>query len=190
MRPDEGTISSKNSLDLIIRVSTDVRLDPGTPLKHKFRIQIFDHNTKQQLGQRDVESIIHFGNLPAHMAGPREMDSMSSLGGSSEGFQQFPSGGMIGSSKDPASASGSGSSQSSMAIYPHSHSQPNYVVLLVAVVCIIGLVLPYSDENCKTNASAKSQLESILPSYLHLSVNQKLLFAYALGLVTMVVLRP
>ncbi|ODN05387.1 Motile sperm domain-containing protein 1 [Orchesella cincta] len=189
VRVDEGTISSKNSLDLIIKVSTDVRLEATTPLKHKFRIQIFHQHTKQEVGRRDVESIIHFGNLPSHLGPTRDSDTSSIQGASSsEPFQQFPSGSM-GSSKETAVAGSSGAT-SPMAIFPQTHSQPNYVVLIVALVCIVGLLLPYSTESCKANDSNKSHLESILPTYLHLSVNQKLLFAYTLGLVTMVILRP
>lgn len=188
VRPDEGTISSKNSLDLIIRVSTDVRLESSSPLKHKFRIQIFHHHTRNQVGQRDVESVIHFGNMPAQMSSSREGDSLYTHGGSSEPFQQVPSGSMS-ASKDSSSLAPGASS--SMAIFPQTQSQPNYVVLFVAVVCIIGLLLPYREENCKSAESENlSTLETYLPSYLHLSVNQKLLFAYALGLVTMVILRP
>lgn len=185
VRPDEGTISSKNSLDLIIRVSSDVRLESNTPLRHKFRIQIYHQNTKQQVGQRDVESIIHFGNLPAQLQPSRDIDSASSYGGASEPFQQFPSG-----SKEQMSSLPS-TSASPISIFPQTHSQPNYVVLIVAIVCILGLLLPYNEESCKSSETKnKSTLETILPTYLHLSVNQKLLFAYALGLVTMVILRP
>lgn len=187
VRPDEGTISAKNSLDLIIRVATDVRLESSTPLKHKFRIQIFHQHTKQQVGQRDVESIIHFGNLPSS----REGDAAFSHGASAEPFQQVPSGSLATPKESSSLATGS---NSPLTIFPQTHSQPNYVVLFVAVVCIVGLLLPYRDENCKSstdsNSNNSSTLESILPTYLHLSVNQKLLFAYTLGLVTMVILRP
>lgn len=188
VRPDEGTISSKNSLDLIIRVSPDVRLESTAALKHKFRIQILHHHTKQQVGQRDVESIIHYGSLPSNLSSSRDGDTLLSHGASSEPFQQVPSGSI--SSKDAGSLS-SGPNPA-ITMFPQTHSQPNYVVLFVAVVCIIGLLLPYHRaDSCKSNESSNpSTFESIIPTYLHLSVNQKLLFAYALGLVTMVILRP
>ena len=57
---------------------------------------------------------------------------------------------------------------------------PNYVACVAAVVCILALFLPTEGEH--------SALLSDHP-WLHLSVNQKLVFAYVLGLVTMAILR-
>ena len=51
---------------------------------------------------------------------------------------------------------------------------------MAAVVCILALFLPTEGEH--------SALLSDYP-WLHLSVNQKLVFAYVLGLVTMAILR-
>jgi len=57
------------------------------------------------------------------------------------------------------------------------------VACLAAVICILALFLP-------TEGDAISNT-SLLTDYpwLHLSVNQKLVFAYVLGLVTMAILR-
>ena len=60
---------------------------------------------------------------------------------------------------------------------------PNYIACLAAVVCILALFLPTEGEGL-----ASSHLLSDHP-WLHLSVNQKLVFAYVLGLVTMAILR-
>ena len=57
---------------------------------------------------------------------------------------------------------------------------PNYVACVAAVVCILALFLP-------TEGEASSLLAD--HPWLHLSVNQKLVFAYVLGLVTMAILR-
>ena len=57
---------------------------------------------------------------------------------------------------------------------------PNYVACVAAVVCILALFLPTEGEH--------STLLSDHP-WLHLSVNQKLVFAYVLGLVTMAILK-
>lgn len=65
---------------------------------------------------------------------------------------------------------------------PGGPSTPNPVIILTAICCVIALMLPttvYEDGEA-----------SILPSYLHLSVPQKLIAAYALGLVTMVIFKP
>ena len=49
---------------------------------------------------------------------------------------------------------------------------PSIPVLLLSVVCVIALMLPTTyDERVGTS----------IPSYLHLSVNQKLIAAYVLG---------
>jgi len=54
----------------------------------------------------------------------------------------------------------------------------NYIAVCVAVICIIALMLPSSEE--KTDS---------MWSMFHLSSHQKMVFAYSLGLVTMVIFR-
>ncbi|XP_023325926.1 motile sperm domain-containing protein 1 isoform X2 [Eurytemora carolleeae] len=65
---------------------------------------------------------------------------------------------------------------------PRDVPVPNYIACFAAVVCILALFLPTSCEN------DRSQLLQDYP-WLHLSLNQKLVFAYVLGLVTMAILR-
>jgi len=60
-------------------------------------------------------------------------------------------------------------------------SLPSVHVLLLLLACIIVLMLPTQGEN-NDNSS--------VPKYLYLSVNQKLIAAFILGLVTMAVLKP
>ncbi|XP_003730214.1 motile sperm domain-containing protein 1 [Strongylocentrotus purpuratus] len=55
---------------------------------------------------------------------------------------------------------------------------PGATVVLLALMCIVALMLPTQGEK-----------GSRLPDYLHLTVNQKLIAAYVLGLLTMVLLR-
>jgi len=60
-------------------------------------------------------------------------------------------------------------------------SLPSVHVLLLLLACIIVLMLPtQGDTNINSN----------VPKYLYLSVNQKLIAAFILGLVTMAVLKP
>ncbi|KAG8448302.1 hypothetical protein GDO86_015408 [Hymenochirus boettgeri] len=59
-----------------------------------------------------------------------------------------------------------------------SSSGPSLLMVFLGMVCIAALMMPTLGE-----------MESMVPLYLHLSVNQKLVAAYVLGLVTMVVLR-
>lgn len=58
---------------------------------------------------------------------------------------------------------------------------PNLIACFAAIVCIIALFLPTEGES--NNVMLKDY------PYLHLTVNQKLVFAYVLGLVTMAILR-
>ena len=51
-----------------------------------------------------------------------------------------------------------------------ARSSPNYLALLVAAICVAALMLP-------TTGDADTQL----PTYLHLTLHQKLVFAYTLG---------
>ncbi|CAL1614113.1 unnamed protein product [Knipowitschia caucasica] len=55
---------------------------------------------------------------------------------------------------------------------------PSLLTVLLGLVCMAALMLPTLGEN-----------ESSVPLYLHLSVNKKLVAAYVLGLLTMVILR-
>ncbi|KAJ1522361.1 hypothetical protein ONE63_002653 [Megalurothrips usitatus] len=59
---------------------------------------------------------------------------------------------------------------------PGRAGTPNYVAVAVGVLCCVALMLPTEGDR--------------ISSPLHLSVNFKLVLAYVLGLVTMVVLRP
>lgn len=57
----------------------------------------------------------------------------------------------------------------------------NYLAIFLGTVSILALLLPSKEEK---------QESTNIPPYLHLSVNLKLVFAYVLGLVSMVVFRP
>lgn len=55
------------------------------------------------------------------------------------------------------------------------------IAIIVGLVCIIVLLLPSQKEVPQP---------SNIPEYLHVSVNLKLVLAYVLGLVSMVIFRP
>uniref|UniRef100_A0A8C5KFF7 Motile sperm domain-containing protein 1 n=1 Tax=Jaculus jaculus TaxID=51337 RepID=A0A8C5KFF7_JACJA len=57
-------------------------------------------------------------------------------------------------------------------------SGPSLLTVFLGVVCIAALMLP-----------TLGDMESLVPLYLHLSVNQKLVAAYVLGLITVAILR-
>merc|ERR1712025_1049993 len=66
-----------------------------------------------------------------------------------------------------------------------ARQSPNYTACLAAVVCILALFLP--TEGDPSSSTSGSMLAD--QPWPHLSVNQKLVFAYVLGLVTMAILR-
>ena len=49
-------------------------------------------------------------------------------------------------------------------------SRPSFIVVLAAICCVLGLLLP-----------TVGDMESTLPTYVHLSLPQKLVAAYVLG---------
>ena len=71
------------------------------------------------------------------------------------------------------------------------HQQPNIVACLAAVVCIASLFLPTEGDPSTSGGKGEADSSSLFRNYpwLCLSVNQKLVFAYVLGLVTMAILR-
>lgn len=132
------------------------------------------------------------------------MDTTGASPGSTDSFLQCATGGggsgggtSSATSKEHSIAGGNSSGGSGMGAFLPAGQQPNYVIIITALVCIIGLMLPISDPaSCgsKSEGHAGSSpgqtIASLIPSYLHVTVNQKLLAAYALGLVTMVIFRP
>uniref|UniRef100_A0A8C4SM01 Motile sperm domain-containing protein 1 n=1 Tax=Erpetoichthys calabaricus TaxID=27687 RepID=A0A8C4SM01_ERPCA len=71
--------------------------------------------------------------------------------------------------------------QTSLQQVSESRSQssgPSLLTVFLGAVCVAVLMLP-----------TLGDLESVVPVYLHLSVNKKLVAAYVLGLLTMVILR-
>lgn len=60
---------------------------------------------------------------------------------------------------------------------------PNLIACFAAIVCIVALFLPTEGDTSEAHSTLKNY------PYLHLTVNQKLVFAYVLGLVTMAILK-
>jgi len=203
----EGSIKAKNSVDLIVRLSTNIQSESSqSQLEDKFRVQIYNYETKQQLGRRDVTSIVHFGNLPTSSGsssyGPAgTMHGQGYPGGPpSENFQSYPTPGGMKFDLGPGPSSSmfySGNREGGFGVH---YGHPNYVAVLTALVCIVGLLLPThnGDQEATNTATTPDRPDSAtlsfylqtLPSYFQLSINQKLLLAYTLGLVTMVIFRP
>lgn len=160
----EGTIKSRCCVDIVIRHNAVSPSNCG--VTDKFRIQIQEQGRRRLvLGRRDVPALL--------VETAVEAASPSGPGGDgAEHFEQLPT---------PQGAKLSLLHAQHYAIGDrggHVTTGPNVTVVAAAVACVVALMLP-------TDGERNSQL----PKYLHLTVNQKLIAAYILGLVTMVIFR-
>lgn len=155
----EGRIMGQKCVDIVIR---HVAVSPQTvETTDKFRIHMFEEGTQEILGKKDILATLHPG-APETESSSLGKETRKSLGVLSS----------LSSHQTAAQAEGQGGRD--------PQHPPNYVACLAAVVCILALFLP-----------TEGEVSSLLSDYpwLHLSVNQKLVFAYVLGLVTMAILR-
>lgn len=189
----EGSIKPHCCVDVVIR-HTAVAAPDSLNATDKFRIQMNEHNSRQLLGKKDVPVTLLPGKPSAVQQDPFSATSQ-------EKFRHFSSSSETGSPS--ADISGTmqslhhGSSDLhlpkqgiSLSVicavealdYHHlliagmhpAASGPNYIAIVVAVICIIALMLPSSD------VPSSSSMWSIF----HLSCHQKMVFAYSLGLST------
>jgi len=162
----EGKIYGQKCVDIVIR---HVAVSPQTcETTDKFRIHMFEEGSSELLGKKDILATLHPGPPPAESSSlgtqqRKTLGVLSSLAGARQG-QNPGEGGMMGGD---------------------ARQSPNYIACLAAVVCILALFLPTEgDPSSSTSGSMLAE-----QPWLHLSVNQKLVFAYVLGLVTMAILR-
>jgi len=158
----EGRIMGQKCVDIVIR---HVAVSPQTcETTDKFRIHMFEEGTQEILGKKDILATLH--------PGAPEAES------SSLGTSQRKTLGVLGSLQSQQQGA-----QQTREGQQNRENAPNYVACVAAVVCILALFLPTEGE--------KGDTANLLAdhAWLHLSVNQKLVFAYVLGLVTMAILR-
>jgi len=159
----EGKICGQKCVDIVIRhVAVSLQTVDTTD---KFRISLFEEGTNDLLGKKDILAILHAGN-PDPQSNSLGDKQRKALGG------VFPSLG-----------GGGGGQQDASGQSLREGGAPNYIACFVAVICILALFLP---THCEPSSSP-----SLLEDYpwLHLSLHQKLVFAYVLGLVTLAILR-
>lgn len=166
----EGKIFGQKCVDIVIR---HVAVSPQTcETTDKFRVHMFEEGNTELLGKKDILATLHPGPPPAESSSlgtqqRKTLGVLSSLAGARQGDQAEA--GLLGH-RDSA------------------RQPPNYIACLAAVICILALFLPTEGDASLTSASSTASLLAEYP-WLHLSVNQKLVFAYVLGLVTMAILR-
>lgn len=125
----------------------------------KFRIHMYEEGSSEILGKKDILATLHPGSPEGES---------SSLGSSTR--------------KALSVMPGMSQAQGASNIAGQKDLQPNYVACVAAIICIVALFLP-------TEGDSSSSISQQDYPWLHLSVNQKLVFAYVLGLVTMAILR-
>ncbi|KAM9795619.1 motile sperm domain-containing protein 1 [Neosynchiropus ocellatus] len=125
----------------------------------KFRLQVSEQSQRKALGRKEVTATLR-PSASLEPPGPRLQDDERRL------KEQFAE-----SEFFEQTAIQTGKSRP-------VNGGPSLLTVLLGLVCVAALMLPTLGEQ-----------ESTVPVYLHLSVNKKLVAAYVLGLLTMVILR-
>lgn len=161
----EGVIAPQSCIDIVVRYSQPSASHCNTT--EKFRITMFDRNTQQALGKRDVLAQLIEG----------EPSSLHMEGAPIDNFHPLVT--KVASQKPEEETT-----RASVCYHPtrYREQQPvNVVAVAVSICCIAVLLLPTQPE---------AVVETQWPEWLHIGSNLKLVFSFVLGLVSMLVLRP
>lgn len=177
----DGTIKPRCCIDIYVK-----HRDASVNNEHahdKFRLQVSQLGHSTVVGRKDIVSVV----LPTKEQQPQQQDYNND-----EQFESLPAAAAAGVTSSSSSSSSSllavsSAQQSSTNIHLQAVNQrsvgPSWVVLLSAVLCIVILMLPLSTDSDNNSSSIR------LSHYCIVTVHQKLIAAYILGLVTMVILR-
>ncbi|XP_059062854.1 motile sperm domain-containing protein 1-like [Achroia grisella] len=159
----EGVIASQSCIDIVVRYTQPSVTHCDTI--EKFRITMYDRNTQQALGKRDIPTKL--------IEGEPLNTNTESLG---DNFHPLA---VRAAPVRPVEE------QLRVTCHHPSHhreqQQINVVAVAVSICCIVALLLPTQPEQ---------QTKSQWPEWLHIGSNLKLVFSFVLGLVSMLVLRP
>ncbi|XP_045122516.1 motile sperm domain-containing protein 1-like isoform X1 [Portunus trituberculatus] len=158
-----GVLYAKCSVGIIVKRS-NLSLNEARD-RDCLRIIIYEEGTKHIIGKKDV-----FANLQAGSPSPES-------GGDIGKFESVR--GRV-RSGDPQEHHSSNRLEQQPFIPTHAHPGPSLLLVFGAVVCLAGLLMPTLGEDEPT----------MVPPYLHLSSNIKIVLAYALGLLTYAILKP
>ncbi|CAH2090442.1 unnamed protein product [Euphydryas editha] len=159
----EGVIAPQSCIDIVVRYTQPSASHCNTT--EKFRITMFDRNTQQTLGKRDIPTKLIEGEPSNTNLGECLGDSFHPLSTKAAPIRPVEEHTRF------------------ICNHPsHRDQQPiNVVAVAVSICCIAALLLPTQPEPV-----VKSQW----PEWLHIGSNLKLVFSFVLGLVSMLVLRP
>ncbi|EJW88718.1 hypothetical protein WUBG_00371 [Wuchereria bancrofti] len=156
-----GILRASCSIDIVIRhVALQFQTSPGL---ETFRIEICSVHNQKISGSIDV---------PVHIVETTPKFTQSRC------YQLLPTS----STNHPSVHGSTNSAQSSPILRAHFDVTSPLVMICVGavIVCAVALMLPTEGLDVST----------MIPDWLHISVHLKLVFAYILGLVTLVLLRP
>ncbi|XP_035437807.1 motile sperm domain-containing protein 1 [Spodoptera frugiperda] len=159
----EGVIAPQSCIDIVVRYTQTSQTHCDSI--EKFRITMFDKNTQQVLGKRDI--------LTKLIEGEPSNISQECLGDDFHPLTMRPA---------PLRSTEEVSRMAPCTHPSHREQQPvNVVAVAVSICCIAALLLPTQPEEV---------MKSQWPDWLHIGSNLKLVFSFVLGLVCMLVLRP
>ncbi|XP_063538734.1 motile sperm domain-containing protein 1-like [Cydia strobilella] len=158
----EGLIAPQSCIDIVVRYTQPSVLHCNTT--EKFRITMYDRNTQQALGKRDIPTKL--------LEGEPINPNLESLGDS---FHP------LSSRVVPQKQAEEHMHDKCNHSHHREHQPVNVVAVAVSICCIAALLLPTQPETV---------VESQFPEWLHIGSNLKLVFSFVLGLVSMLVLRP
>ena len=147
-------------------------------VRDKFRVQLSEHKKKRILGTRDVGAVL----LPTQDQAKLDAEKP---------FEEFY-GGAAAAAGSSATAAGRPPYSSSSSVSPQRHAVPSIDsssasvvspvgIGVAAIVCLAALMLPSVGDISPTVFN--------FPDYLYLTLHQKLLAAYILGMITVVAFR-
>ncbi|XP_022791570.1 motile sperm domain-containing protein 1-like isoform X1 [Stylophora pistillata] len=155
----DGVIKPRCCIDIVVRHS-DVQT-AKTQLD-KFRLQIFEYGLQKVIGQKEIMAVLQPSRKEHQQVLMMSKDKSTTRSVTSQRTEN--SGGTVEQFTDSGLVGQQG---------------PSLWVIIMAAVCIIALVLPLEGDKYTRS----------VPHYLLLSVNQKLLASFILGLITMAVLK-
>uniref|UniRef100_F1L9R5 Motile sperm domain-containing protein 1 n=1 Tax=Ascaris suum TaxID=6253 RepID=F1L9R5_ASCSU len=157
-----GTLKAKCCVDIVIRhLGANIRSNIGVP--DRFRFEVCKYGYTEVSGRKDIAVRL--------VENASDIARQASLDQSNFHASFPPDGSSRLSPPQYAFPSNPGA--------PSSQSSP-WLAVVAALACIGALMLPTQGD----------MMPSLLPTYLHLSVPQKLVAAYVLGIVTMLIIRP
>ncbi|XP_014662541.1 PREDICTED: motile sperm domain-containing protein 1-like isoform X2 [Priapulus caudatus] len=162
----EGTIKPQCCIDIVIR-HTAIN-SANYSVTDKFRVQVYEHSgSRQIIGKRDVPSTLLPGMQEERERHISDLDQFEQLPRSQVTRHQASAQYRLSDRHDRREGHETSTSTSSI------------MVIMVGVLCVLALMLPLVGDQA-----------SSWPDYLHISIHQKLISAYVLGLITVVLLRP